>query len=434
MSASASYISSKKMSDDSIDESREYEEKVVEEFDRHGDVIRVANLTFVEGNLGKGSYGTVRLARRRIERSPEDLQQLENQQHGTRQPFLSHTFSKFPSFRTPVAKTPRPSVHSEQRRRGRTPNHQRLGRSLSEPTGSEFFSGDSGSCPRTPIRYTRGHGDDDVDDSEELVAVKIFKKSILRKMRTMERNKETRKVQVKTALGKVEKEIAIMKKLSHPNVINLHDVIDSPESDMLYLVLEYMPLGEILTYQSDGTFRRKEPDDGNDAIPGIRNGYFDEATAALFFVDIIHGLGYLHANNVVHRDLKPENILLSVTADGLFPLAKLSDFGVAHIFEDDVPSQQNVSDNESETQSSSTSVTTLNSKSAHQHLERALSMAKKSDSGLLTKTEGTWCFWSPEMCEGQRAFSGYAAVRLCLYWTPCLSFSFKQSSALCILR
>lgn len=413
MSASTAYASTKKVSDDSIDETHEYEEKIVEEFDRHGDVIRVANLTFMEGNLGKGSYGTVRLARRRIELSEDEQQQQQENEHATRQPFLSHTLSKLSSFRSPAAKTPQSTVHSARRRRSRTPNHNhRLGRSLSEPAGSGFFSGiDNSSCPRTPGKYTQG--DEDGDDSEDLVAVKIFRKSILRKMRTMERNKETRKVQVKTALGKVEKEIAIMKKLSHPNVINLHDVIDSPESDMLYLVLEYMPLGEILTYQSDGdgTFRRKEPDDGNDAIPGISSGgFFNEETAALFFVDIIHGLGYLHANNIVHRDLKPENILLSVTADGLFPVAKLSDFGVAHMFEDDVPSQQSLSDNEFEDQSSNTSVTT-NNDSAHQQLERALSMAKKSDSGLLTKTEGTWCFWSPEMCEGQRAFSGYAAVR-----------------------
>ena len=39
--------------------------------------------------------------------------------------------------------------------------------------------------------------------------------------------------------------------------------------------------------------------------------------------------------------------------------------------------------------------------------------------GLMTKTEGTWAFWSPEMCEGGRAFSGYAAdlwaAGVCLY-------------------
>lgn len=38
---------------------------------------------------------------------------------------------------------------------------------------------------------------------------------------------------------------------------------------------------------------------------------------------------FLHANHVVHRDLKPENVLLN--KDGV---AKIADFGVAHIFDD----------------------------------------------------------------------------------------------------
>lgn len=38
---------------------------------------------------------------------------------------------------------------------------------------------------------------------------------------------------------------------------------------------------------------------------------------------------FLHGNHVVHRDLKPENVLL--TKDGV---AKIADFGVAHIFDD----------------------------------------------------------------------------------------------------
>jgi [calcium/calmodulin-dependent protein kinase] kinase len=139
------------------------------------------------------------------------------------------------------------------------------------------------------------------EEGEELVAVKIFRKSILKKMRTMERNKETRKVQIKTALMKVEREIAIMKKLCHPNLTMLYDVLDSPESDMLYMVLEYCPLGEILTYQNDGTFRRKEPKDGKEQIPGVVNGHFDEEQSALFFVDILHGLAYLHDNCIIHR-------------------------------------------------------------------------------------------------------------------------------------
>ena len=51
--------------------------------------------------------------------------------------------------------------------------------------------------------------------------------------------------------------------------------------------------------------------------------------------------------------------------------------------------------------------------------DAALAMTGMANHGLLTKTEGTWCFWSPEMCEGSQAFSGYAAdmwaAGVCLY-------------------
>jgi serine/threonine protein kinase len=51
--------------------------------------------------------------------------------------------------------------------------------------------------------------------------------------------------------------------------------------------------------------------------------------------------------------------------------------------------------------------------------DAALSMRGMAGSGMLSKTEGTWCFWSPEMCEGSQAFSGYAAdmwaAGVCLY-------------------
>lgn len=67
-----------------------------------------------------------------------------------------------------------------------------------------------------------------------------------------------------------------------------------------------MPLGEILTYQNNGTFRRKEPKRGEPMIEGLIDGHFDEDNAALYFVDILHGLAYLHEKHIVHRDLKPE--------------------------------------------------------------------------------------------------------------------------------
>ena len=44
-------------------------------------------------------------------------------------------------------------------------------------------------------------------------------------------------MKVKDALEDVMREIAIMKKLDHPNVIKLYEVIDDPETDKLFLSL-----------------------------------------------------------------------------------------------------------------------------------------------------------------------------------------------------
>lgn len=50
--------------------------------------------------------------------------------------------------------------------------------------------------------------------------------------------------------------------------------------------------------------------------------------------------------------------------------------------------------------------------------DSALNMKCMSNTGLMTKTEGTWAFWSPDMCSGS-SFSGYAAdmwaAGVCLY-------------------
>ena len=45
----------------------------------------------------------------------------------------------------------------------------------------------------------------------------------------------------------VRREIAIMKKLKHDNVLDLIEVIDAKDSDKLYLIVEYYPEGTILS-------------------------------------------------------------------------------------------------------------------------------------------------------------------------------------------
>jgi len=253
----------------------------------------------------------------------------------------------------------------------------------------------------------------DSEDGDELVAVKICSKSFLKKVRTLTRDSNTRKVSVHTAFDKVEREIALMKKMQHPNVVGLHEVIDSVESDALYIVLEYMPLGEILTFHSeDARFRRRPPRPGEHIVEGVvPEGHFDEKRAALFLVDIMHGLAYLHQHRIAHRDLKPENILLDSRG-----YVKISDFGVSHFFDDDEkgPGVRRVSTTAVDLPLASGAAMygpqRFQRKLTRQDTDAAQAMPSMASSGMVTKTEGTWCFWAPEMCKEEGgAFSAYAA-------------------------
>jgi [calcium/calmodulin-dependent protein kinase] kinase len=38
-----------------------------------------------------------------------------------------------------------------------------------------------------------------------------------------------------------------MKKIDHPHIVKLHEVIDAPDDNKLYLVMEYMQKGAILS-------------------------------------------------------------------------------------------------------------------------------------------------------------------------------------------
>lgn len=425
---------------------------VLEEFDEEGNAIVVGNYDFVEGILGKGSYGTVRLAKRRGDTTPGHSVASSIHKAPSRPKRLSNSSSmsvpegQEDNDESEIEKKPIAELNISMRGRGS------LRKSSSAPYGKNPFDVDPNKATSNNVVGQLGlmvkNGfqkassqlgsffDDDADKRPEdnLYAVKIYEKSLLKKMRTMERDKETRKLKVHTALEQVEKEVALMKKMHHPNLVSLFEVIDSPESDILYMVIEYMPLGEILSYQDDGTFSRSDP---NVAGYNAKTGHFDEATAALFMVDILHGLAYLHQHRVCHRDLKPENILYVKTVESLMSLfksnacshhfalsfihnridargiVKIADFGVAHFF-DDVDGKDFHDDDDFCKHGDCAEAKVLS-----QHdTEMALAMKKLSNAGMLNKTEGTWCFWSPEMCASQK-FSGFAAdmwaAGICLY-------------------
>jgi len=103
----------------------------------------------------------------------------------------------------------------------------------------------------------------------------------------------------------LQREIDIMRKLKHKNIIGLEEVFDEP--DNIYLVLELVTGGELF-----------------DQI--VSRGTYSERDAASVIRQILEAVEYMHTNGIAHRDLKPENLLCGgVNGDSI----KVTDFGLS---------------------------------------------------------------------------------------------------------
>ncbi|EEY68128.1 protein kinase [Phytophthora infestans T30-4] len=214
------------------------------------------------------------------------------------------------------------------------------------------------------VQLGRLRGEDD------LVALKVFTTSLLKKMREVKR--VGRRMVVSTALDKVQVEIAIMKKLHHPNLLNLLEVFDD-DSETLVLMLEYAPSGQVMQWFPEEKLYKRSKGKNE------RNCFTEEELRACVR-QLLLGLEYLHENNICHRDLKPENIL--VGQDGTF---KIADFGVAHFFEED--------DKKAKAKAAGEVTSTV---------------AKPHKKGYVSTTAGTYAFMGPETLKGGE-YSAYAA-------------------------
>ncbi|GAB2285098.1 Glutamate receptor ionotropic, kainate 1 [Dionaea muscipula] len=133
-------------------------------------------------------------------------------------------------------------------------------------------------------------------------AIKAFHKSHLLRQRV---------APSETAMTDVLREVLIMKMLSHPNIVNLIEVIDDPNTDHFYMVLEYV--------------EGKWDHEGSGPPGGL-----GEEIARKYLRDIVSGLMYLHSHNIVHMDIKPQNLLVSHKGT-----VKIADFSVSQVFEDE---------------------------------------------------------------------------------------------------
>lgn len=120
--------------------------------------------------------------------------------------------------------------------------------------------------------------------------------------------KVIKKTQIKPHL--LAREVSIMRKLNHPNVLPLIDVFET--SNEIYLMLELVSGGELF-----------------DRI--VDKGNYSEGDAAKIVEQLLDAVIYLHEHGIVHRDLKPENLLCSDGDDSQLTI-KVADFGLSRMF------------------------------------------------------------------------------------------------------
>jgi serine/threonine protein kinase len=106
-------------------------------------------------------------------------------------------------------------------------------------------------------------------------------------------------------LKRFEREAKALARLSHPNIVKVHDYGEQDGSP--YLVMEYLP---------SGTLKQKmgKPTPWQDAIR--------------ILLPIAEALDYAHSHNLIHRDVKPSNILLTEHGQPM-----LTDFGIAKVLD-----------------------------------------------------------------------------------------------------
>ena len=117
----------------------------------------------------------------------------------------------------------------------------------------------------------------------------------------------------RTLIENFQNEAIALDTVRHPHVIlrlGHGTAADLRGTPFHYLVLEYMPGGDLL--------KRCREQPGN--ALGLTESLF-------YFRQVCEGLAYAHSRGIIHRDLKPNNFLLSRDHQ----IVKIADFGVAKL-------------------------------------------------------------------------------------------------------
>ena len=107
--------------------------------------------------------------------------------------------------------------------------------------------------------------------------------------------------------NRLEREINILKKIHHPNIVKLFCVIETDRQ--IFIIMEYIKGNELFQY----ILVKKK---------------LEEEEACYFFLQIINCIDYLNRVKISHRDLKAENIIIEQKTKEI----KLIDFGLSNTY------------------------------------------------------------------------------------------------------
>ena len=107
---------------------------------------------------------------------------------------------------------------------------------------------------------------------------------------------------------KLSREVNILKMMTHPHVIRLFELLDSPTE--IFMVMEYVSGGELFDY----------------IVHKVR---LRESEGRRLFQQIVAGVEFCHSHLICHRDIKPENLLLDRELH-----IKIADFGLSNRMRD----------------------------------------------------------------------------------------------------
>ena len=125
-------------------------------------------------------------------------------------------------------------------------------------------------------------------DTKEEVAIKVMDKEKLIKL---------------GAVQQIKREIAVMRRLRHPNIVQLHKVMAC--KSRIFVVMEYVRGGPLYRH-----------------IPA--NSGLKEDETRRIFQQLVSALTFCHAQGVYHRDIKPDNLLVDEHGN-----LKVADFGLS---------------------------------------------------------------------------------------------------------